>query len=510
MIVVSGPPGAGKSTVARATARRLGGAALDLDELLEEKLGTTVGTFIRERGEAAFRDAEAAMLRSCDADAPVLALGGGTLVSKDGCLAARRLGPIFGLQLESAALDERLRGDETDRPLLAPTTQLLRDRRETYASVDRRVAGDRPPDDIAAELVDSIRGLRLVLAQVGEHETRVLVGRELATAIRGAVAAQRPTRPVVVVADAGVPLATRTRVIEAIASLYPVVTLEVPGGEPTKSWSSLERAIEDAIAGGAGRQSVVVGIGGGATTDLAGLVAHLLGRGAPLVLVPTTVLAQVDAAVGGKCAINTSSGRNLVGAFHPATDVLVDLDLLESLDAQQTRCGVAEMLKIAIIADGALFDRLAAHGGPDLDAVARCVALKAAIVARDPFEGGERKHLNLGHTLAHALESASDHTLPHGEAVAIGICAAARYSHAQGHASEAVVQRIVQGVERTGLPTFAPDDLLARAVPYFGRDKKSGSTHIDFIAVQGLEKVRTLALPLDQVRRELIRYGGRP
>ncbi len=509
MIVVGGPPSVGKTTVARHAALRLGSAAIDLDAWIGQRLGRSVATEIRDNGEEAFRAAERSALEAVDRSAPVLALGGGTLVRRDTCRAARRLGPVFGLTAAPALLDARARADDTDRPLLRPAVELLEARREAYASVDFDVGAEAEAEAVAEALLARNADVITHLCPVGDVETRVLIGRDLVTAVRGAVAAQRPTRPVVIVQDANVPAARRAEVVAAIESLYPVVAIEVAGGEAVKTWSVLESVVERALEAGAGRQSVVVGIGGGATTDLAGLVAHLIGRGAPLVLVPTTVLSQVDAAVGGKCAINSRSGRNLSGAFHPAADVIVDLTWLGSLDADEAKSGLAEMLKMGILGDAALFDRVVDQRGADVRSVARCIELKARVVASDPFEAGARKTLNLGHTLAHALETASDHRLRHGEAVAIGLCAAARYSAALGLTTDDVVARIEAGIADVGLPTHSPAGLDARAAAVLGQDKKSGSTHIDFIAIRNLEDVQVIALSLDEVRRELIRHGGR-
>ncbi|MEQ8979767.1 MAG: bifunctional shikimate kinase/3-dehydroquinate synthase [Deltaproteobacteria bacterium] len=510
MIVVGGPPGVGKTTVARHAALRWGSVAIDLDTQLEERLGRTVATLIRESGEDAFRDAERDALGSVDPSrAAVLALGGGTLVRPESARAARRLGPVVGLVASPEVLDRRVSADATDRPLQRPSSELLDKRREAYASVDFDVAAEDDADVVAANVEARTKDTVTLECPVGDVQTRVIVGRNLIDAVRGAVAVQRPTRPVVVVLDAKVPAARRSAIVAGIEALYPVVTIEVEGGEAVKTWSVLEDVTERALAAGAGRQSVVVGVGGGATTDLAGLVASMLGRGAALVLVPTTVLSQVDAAVGGKCAINSRSGRNLIGAFHAAQDVVVDLDALPSLDPAEMRNGLAEMLKMGILADASLFDRIVEAGAPDVASIARSIELKAQIVASDPYERGARKTLNLGHTLAHALETASDHTLRHGEAVAIGLCAAARYSAALGLAHPDVVARIEAGIARVGLPTHSPEGLDDRAAAALGHDKKSGSTQIDFVAIRTLEEVQLVALSLEEVRRELIRHGGR-
>jgi 3-dehydroquinate synthase len=223
-----------------------------------------------------------------------------------------------------------------------------------------------------------------------------------------------------------------------------VVVAQVPGGESVKTWTSVGALLERAIEGGCGRQSAVVGLGGGATCDAAALTASLLGRGAPVVLVPSTLLAQVDASVGGKTAANVG-GRNTVGTFHAASDVVIDVALTRSQDERAVRSGLAEMLKVGIIADPILFDTVIRDRRADRATVLASVLRKAEIVAQDPSEHGLRKVLNLGHTLGHALEAASDFQMLHGEAVAIGIAAMARFSAERGWLGEGEKARIVHG-----------------------------------------------------------------
>lgn len=274
---------------------------------------------------------------------------------------------------------------------------------------------------------------------------------------------------------------------EAVTAQFPPETtrlLTIPPGEQEKTraqWGALTDAL---LAWGAGRDTTVVALGGGVITDLAGFVAATFMRGIPVVQVPTTLLAMVDAAVGGKTAVDTPLGKNLVGAFHNPAAVVVDPDVLQTLPEGTLRAGVAEMLKHGVIADAAYFDALlqalpslAAEGGraPALRAlIAGSLHIKADVVAEDTREGGLRQILNFGHTIAHAVERVLAFGIAHGEAVAIGMVAEARLAERLGIATPGVAIAVQDAVRRAGLPDRLPAGVTAAAVvaASYG-DKKS-------------------------------------
>ncbi|MBJ7448680.1 MAG: 3-dehydroquinate synthase [Brevundimonas sp.] len=238
----------------------------------------------------------------------------------------------------------------------------------------------------------------------------------------------------------------------------------VPPGEGSKSFAELERVLDRLIALGLDRRDLVVALGGGVVGDLAGLAAALFMRGIDFVQVPTTLLAQVDSSVGGKTAIDTPRGKNLVGAFHQPRLVLADIDLLATLPERQLRSGWAEVLKHGLICDAAFFDWLAGEGASGATgeagalhrAVVRSVEIKSAIVGEDEKEAGRRALLNLGHTFGHAIEAElgfDEAALAHGEAVALGCAMAFRYSAAQGLCAAEDAARIEIVFEEAGLPT---------------------------------------------------------
>ena len=244
-----------------------------------------------------------------------------------------------------------------------------------------------------------------------------------------------------------------------------VLRLEVPDGEEAKKARVLEYLWERFGSFRLGRDGLVVGLGGGATTDLAGFAAATWLRGVPVVQVPTTLLAMVDAAVGGKTGIDTPAGKNLVGAFHPPAAVIADLEMLSTLPAAELRAGLGEVVKCGLIADSVILDRVLADptdcltwDSPVLaDLVARSVAVKAAVVGEDLTEAGLREVLNYGHTYAHAIEKVTGYSWRHGEAVAVGCLFAAEVAHRNGNLSSDALALHWQSLEAVGLPTRFPE-----------------------------------------------------
>lgn len=268
----------------------------------------------------------------------------------------------------------------------------------------------------------------------------------------------------------------------------PVATF--PGGERHKTRRTKERLEDDLLGLGAARDSVLVAVGGGVVTDVAGFAAATYMRGIPYVSVPTSLLGMVDAALGGKTAVDTPGGKNLVGAFHPPAGVVIALDLLDTLPNRQFQCGLAECLKHGLFMDRDHFEWLS--GRPprrlraDRDAlrhlVESSVALKCAVVDEDPEElTGRRNILNAGHTVGHALERLSGYGLSHGEAVASGLLWEAAAAVAQGHLREGELPVVRSAVERLGFPPAwlgrSPEEVFAAA----GADKKNRAGKVAYV-----------------------------
>lgn len=280
------------------------------------------------------------------------------------------------------------------------------------------------------------------------------------------------------------------------------VALTLPAGESTKSWAQLEHVVEWLLSERIERRDVVLALGGGVIGDLAGFAAAILRRGVRFVQVPTSLLAQVDSSVGGKTGINSAQGKNLVGAFHQPALVLADTDVLDTLPPRDLRAGYGEVVKYGLLGDAAFFDWLEDGGGAALmagdpaarrEAVRRSVEMKAAIVARDETEEGERALLNLGHTFCHALEAATGYgaRLLHGEGVALGCVLAFELSHRLGLCTAEAPARLRAHLGRLGLP--ADLSAIAGALPdaddlivMMAQDKKVRDGRLRMILVRGI------------------------
>jgi 5-deoxy-5-amino-3-dehydroquinate synthase len=308
-------------------------------------------------------------------------------------------------------------------------------------------------------VTDAAGHRRRVRVALGERSYDVLVGHGAAAELLGLLPST--ARRAVVVTQPGIPL----RVDPGLAA----TTVEIGIGEHHKTLATIHALCRSFAHAGLTRNDVVIGVGGGMVTDVAGFAAACYHRGIAVAHVPTTLLGMIDAAVGGKTGVNLPEGKNLVGAFWQPCGVVCDLDALQSLPEREVRCGHGEMAKYHFLTGDDL------RAMPLVDRVARCVAIKAEVVAGDEREGGRRAILNYGHTLAHALETATDHSLAHGEAVGIGLVFAARLARALGRIGDDRVDEHVRVVgDEYGLdvdvpPGLEPGDLVA----LMARDKKA-------------------------------------
>jgi 3-dehydroquinate synthase len=337
---------------------------------------------------------------------------------------------------------------------------------------------------------------------LGARSYEVVVGEGLITAAGEAIAPFLKRRRVAVVSDEtvwGLHGAWLTAALEqAVIAVSPVI---VPPGEGTKSFEGLAEVSDRLLALELDRGDLIVAFGGGVVGDLAGFAAAIYKRGIDFVQIPTTLLAQVDSSVGGKTAIDTPRGKNLVGAFHQPRLVLADLDVLATLPPREMRCGYAEVIKYGLLGDFGFFEWLEANGAKVLarepaalaQAVARSVAMKAEIVAQDETEQGRRALLNLGHTFGHALEAETGYggALLHGEAVAAGMALAFRFSAAQGLCEAQDARRATAAIAAAGLPTTLagvtghPFD-AQRLVRHMAQDKKAEEGKLTFILARAL------------------------
>ncbi|MCA0292612.1 MAG: 3-dehydroquinate synthase [Actinobacteria bacterium] len=256
------------------------------------------------------------------------------------------------------------------------------------------------------------------------------------------------------------------------------------------------------------RTDVVVGVGGGTVTDLAGFVAAAWLRGVPVVNVPTTVLAMVDAAVGGKTGVNTAEGKNLVGAFYEPLGVLCDIDVLATLPEADFAAGMAEVIKAGFIADPVILELAEANPGSlrrvgpaTVELIERAIAMKASVVTQDLREAGLREILNYGHTLGHAIEQHTAYTMRHGEAVAIGMVFAAELAHRSGLIDDALLARHRSALALAGLPTAYDGAGLDKLLAAMGRDKKTRGSTLRFVVLEGLARPTRFVGPSEGLLR---------
>jgi 3-dehydroquinate synthetase len=337
--------------------------------------------------------------------------------------------------------------------------------------------------------------------------TDVVIGRSVidsATVLGGAFAGPIPilTQP-----GAAATASLLAESVEAAGLVVEILTLD--DGEAAKRFSVVEDAIRWLADLGVNRDGVVVAVGGGALTDVAGLIAGVYLRGVAVVYVPTTLLGAVDAAIGGKTAVNVA-GKNLAGLFRHPERVVVDADVLDALSDVLKRHGFAEALKAGLVGDPQLVEIIERDGiDADLEQVARrAVAVKMGIVARDFTESGERAHLNYGHTVGHAIEAASG--LPHGDAVAIGMVAAGRVSAIVAGYGEEERQRAA--IERLGLPVAAPAVDGAQVMRHIARDKKRDAGGLRMVVLEAIgapKVVRVDAATVDAALKSVGVTGGR-
>lgn len=302
------------------------------------------------------------------------------------------------------------------------------------------------------------------------------------------------TGRVLIVTDTNVAALHLDRVAASLTGFAPE-TLVLTPGEPAKTASAWLAIVERLAAIGAQRDATVVALGGGVVGDLAGFAAASYMRGIRVVQAPTTLLAQVDAAIGGKTGFNLTAGKNLVGAFHQPAAVLIDVEMLSTLEAREYRAGLAEVVKYGCIRDAGLLDRLADQAAALnarepaalAEVVAASVGHKIDVVEADERESGARALLNFGHTFGHALEAATGYRrYLHGEAVAIGMCLAARLSARLGMLPDTEAERLHQLLEGFGLPTEAPGDIPARLlVERMQLDKKNLGGRLRLILLEG-------------------------
>ncbi len=468
--------GAGKSSAARVAGRALGVRALDSDRALARRLGEPIESFFDREGEVVFRarEEEVALELLARPDARVVALGGGTLQSQR-VREALRDHTVVHLEVGRDAAWQRASG--RGRPLARDRERfddLHVARAALYESVADAIipAADRDVLRRALPALEALRadgspGLRMVWAVAESGEYPVFLGRGLLG--RGFFFPAEGRR--FAVTDENV---VRHHRLPAAAEVA------MPPGESEKSMARAEAVLRELARSGMTRDDVVAAVGGGVVGDLAGFCAATYQRGVRHVQVPTTLVAQVDSAYGGKTGVDLPEGKNYAGAFHQPSAVIVDPTTLATLPREECAAGYAEVVKTALIAGGPLWERVRSGSEVDETVIHGCIRTKLAIVASDERDGGRRQVLNLGHTVGHAIEAATGYRrFRHGEAVAIGLACALRLSGRDELRAE-----VIGLLTARGLPVSAPEVDLSLVLDHLERDKKRAAGGVPFVLVE--------------------------
>jgi shikimate kinase / 3-dehydroquinate synthase len=501
-VILTGCMGTGKTSVGRAIAEQLGRSFVDTDAWIEERAGKTVSMIFAEEGEDRFRAWEA---KACAALSEprglVIATGGWTLGPLQNRSAIERGGRVICLAADAEVILSRLKST-TDRPLLVGDDResklraLLKEREALYRSFAWQVDTTHLSVLEAAQVtlalwnaIDRVDEPDVFYLLMSERGTSILLGSGLVAAIGSILPARGLMGRAILVTDSNVGSLHGERIAHSLAIAgFESVTLSVPAGEESKSIESITRLYAGFAQARVERDDVIVALGGGMIGDLTGFAAATYLRGMRWACVPTSLLAMVDASIGGKVGVDLPEGKNLVGAFHPPIMTISDIELLSTLSKREYRSGLAEVIKAGLIADPELFVMIE-HGQDDLrDMLRRALKVKIDIVRADPFERGRRAALNLGHTIGHGIEAASKYTLRHGEAIAIGLVAEAKIAERIGLATAGLSNRIEQVLDRVGLPTrcdLDPDSIMA----LMRSDKKRQAGRLKFALPRGIGDV---------------------
>jgi shikimate kinase/3-dehydroquinate synthase len=524
-LLLNGFMATGKSTVGRLVAEWCGRPFVDLDAEIERHAGQSVADLFATQGEPAFRALEReALARILDAgEAKVVALGGGALLRRHTRLDAIDRAVVVNLDATAEDIAKRaLSPGAPVRPLLtgadplARIEQLLDDRKLAYSECHARVStSGRTPDDVARAVLAIWQRDPLGVA-AGNDSYSVEVGRRIAVERLPALLAGASLG--LLVTDRNVHQhhgdATENGMEQ---SGVRTATVVLEPGEEHKHVGSLERIWGAALAAGADRKSRFVALGGGVVTDVAGFAAATWMRGVRWVGIPTTLLAMVDASVGGKTAIDLKTAKNAIGAFCQPMHVLCDVEHLATEPARGYVSALAEVVKTAIIGDPDLLTFVEQHAAGvrarDLELAAeivrRSIRVKARVVSLDEREDGIRAWLNLGHTVGHALEAYGGYgKLRHGEAISLGLVAALKIGERLGITERALTERCILAQRVLGLPVDLASQPLARASELIGHDKKRAGGRLKFVAARRVGQVELVDLTLDELRGHVAALAG--
>lgn len=506
LLFLYGPPGSGKTEMAEKLAEKIGFQHFDLDEVIIKKEKSSIVVLIENVGLEFFRDIETATLKelveNCNAENAnsVIALGGGTLLEDRNRQLCEKNGKIIFLDVEVTQLIERLRNDEDKRPLLTGDlndrlTQLLIQRKKHYESFKIRTSNNNNAElDLILDVINNSKIFKLTGMGL---EYEVIIYSRSRFFIKEFVGTLTDRKTLGIIFDENTAKYYQEEVENSFfKSGFSIKTLILPAGEKNKNLSAIQKLWEFFLDCGFDRRSTVIAFGGGVVNDLVGFAASTFLRGIQWISIPTTLLAMVDASIGGKTGFDLEYGKNLVGSFYPPRMVIVDPDLLKTLPNEEFKSGMAEVLKHGVIADKVLFNDVAKglyYVKREITSVIiRAVTVKIGFIEQDPYENGVRAALNFGHTVGHAIEIESGFKLRHGEAIGIGMVIESLAGEKLGITENGTNEKIVRALTKLGLPVVYPDNISKENILRFmWNDKKKNDKVIRFALPVEIGKVRT-------------------
>lgn len=503
-IILTGFMGTGKSVVGKKLAARLGRNFLDTDTIIEQGSGKSVASIFSEDGEQCFREYEKEVCRELsETKGFVIATGGGMLLDPENRKLLSRSGIIIRLDASIPTILHRTQRHQ-HRPLLncqdseKRIKSLLAERSAAYASLPFHI------DTTGLELEETANRVLGIIWDIDGSSRFIPVKTHDRGGYTIALGPEMLRTTGTMLRDRGISSKCMVVTDDVVADKYLQILLGslkasgfnpdaciIRSGESSKNLSEVQNLYEAFLKYGLDRNGAVIALGGGVVGDLAGFAAATYMRGVHLVQCPTTLLAMVDSSVGGKTGVDLPQGKNLVGSFKQPLITIADTACLQTLPHKEFLMGMAESIKHAVVKDPGLFEHFENTNLNDsgVESIAQSIQVKVDTVEQDPFESGLRETLNLGHTVGHAIEKCSNYSLLHGEAVSIGLVAAARLSFETGMCEQIVPERIEALLGKLGLPvrhTMDPQELVAAMTS----DKKTRDGQIRFVLIRTIGEVQ--------------------
>ncbi|MBN1231389.1 MAG: 3-dehydroquinate synthase [Anaerolineales bacterium] len=495
-IFIYGPSGAGKTTIGRKLAEKLALPHVDIDSVIEAIAGKPIPAIFGQDGEPAFRAFEKKCIQeAANGEPAVISLGGGALLDESIRSWVVSRGQVIFLSASVDTLEERLSADY-ERPLVKndSISQLIDKRKDHYGSFTNVVDTTNLGEDKVVSEIQKIVGYYFVQGMGDPYD--VLIQSGGINAISSFLESHGLSGPFTILTDKNIAKHHLKPLMDTLTfSGFDCHSLIIPAGEDQKTLKTMETIWNGLLTSGMERKGMLIALGGGVINDMGGFAAATFMRGIRWTTIPTTLLAMVDASVGGKTGANLSSGKNLIGAFNPPQFVISDANTLSTLDVSEIRSGMAEVIKHGVISDGTLLEICA----KDLETIRkdwdplirRAMGVKIDVIEQDPYEGNLREILNYGHTVGHGIELLTGYRVRHGEAVGIGMVVEAQLAEMIGIASPGLSKKIKDILKVQGLPVTIPEDIHPTVlVNAMKKDKKRKKGKIRFALPLEIGKVK--------------------